>query len=94
MTGETVPLDTGDVGRIERLHGSSDHVYLTCPERSGACAYQHGPNRPDDFPLPDLLASPYCVDCGCSLVIVSRADYEGPEDKFRDLDEKGSPLVA
>ena len=90
---DTIPLATGDIERIERLYESSDHVYLTCPERSGRCAFQRGPDRPDDYGLSHLLDMPHCVDCGCSLVIVSRADYDGPEDKFRNLDIKGSPLV-
>lgn len=80
-----ISLATGDVDRIENLYRSSDHVFLTCPERSGRCMYAHGPDRPDDHPLPGLLSAPYCPDCACSLVIVSRADYEGPDNEFRDF---------
>lgn len=83
---DAVPLDTGDIDDIERLRGSSDHVFLTCPQRVGACAYQHGPDRPDDYGLLFLLDFPYCVNCGCSLEIVPRSAYDGPEHQFRALD--------
>lgn len=91
---DTVELATDDIDLIENLHESSDHVFVTCPEREGACLYRHGPDRPDDYDLVSLLDNPFCSSCGCSLVIVSRADYDGPADQFRDLDEEGSPVVA
>lgn len=92
MTG--IEVATGDIDRIENLHASSDHMFLTCPEREGACSYQIEPDRPDDYDLASLLDLPYCANCGCSLVIVPRGQYDGPEPEFRDLDRKGSPVVS
>lgn len=90
---DSVPLATGDIEHIQNLHESSDYVYLTCPERNGPCTYAIEPDRPDDYDLTFLLDYPYCIDCGCSLVIIGRDDYDGPEPQFHDLDEKGSPVM-
>lgn len=91
---DAVEVATAPIDDVERLHGSSDHVYLTCPERDGACTYTVEPDRPDDYPLAFLLDYPYCVECGVSLVIVPRREYDGPGPRFRDLDQNGSPVVA
>lgn len=81
-----VDVATGDVGSIEDLHGSPDDAVVTCPERSGACAYAMGPDRPDDYSLPELLDHPHCSSCGASLVITTLDDYRGPTHEFRGLD--------
>lgn len=86
---DRVPLATGDIDRIENLHDAPDHVRVTCPEREGACTYQFGPDRPDDYELVFLLDHPFCVECGCSLVMVSAAAYGGPPQRFRDLSKPG-----
>lgn len=88
-----VELATGDLDAIERAHGASGDHFLTCPERGRACAWSLGPDRPDDHRLTDLLDRPRCIACGVSLVLVPRGEYEGPPDEFRDLDQKGSPVV-
>lgn len=88
-----VPLATGDVGAIERLLSSPGSAYLTCPLREGACAYKQGPDRPDDYEPGFLLDHPRCTECGCELVLLERGDYDGPEDRFHDLDAEGSPVV-
>lgn len=86
---DSVPLATGDIDRIENLYNAPDHIFITCPERSGDCSYQFGPDRPDDYELLDLLDWPYCASCGRSLVMLSRSDYDGPEHVCRDLDSPG-----
>lgn len=90
---DQIDLATGDLELIDNLYGASSGVIITCPERSGSCVYQHGPDRPDDYELVFLLDHPYCETCGCSLVVMSSADYDGPEDDFHDLTTKGSPVV-
>lgn len=87
---DSVPLATGDIDRIERLYNLPGKMYITCPERDGACAFQHGPNRPDDLPLMSYLDYPNCSTCGCSLVIMPRSEYDGPPNEFRDLDKPGT----
>jgi hypothetical protein len=89
-----VSLATGRVERIQNLHNSSDHVYLTCSEREGDCPHSVAPSRPDDHALEFLLDHPYCVACGAELVVVPRGEYGGPEPEFRDLDREGSPVVS
>jgi len=85
MTGDAVPLATGDVGRLERLHDRADSVVVTCPDRSGPCPYAHGPDRPDDVALSSWLSFPFCSACGRSLVFVPEDGYDGPEHAFRRL---------
>ena len=94
MPASAVPLATGDVAEADRLLSRPDSAFVTCPRRDTACPYNHGPDRPDDYDAGSLLANPYCCECGCELVVLERGDYDGPPDKFHDLDREGSPLVA
>ena len=82
MTG--VALATGAIDRVENLLDRPESVVVTCPERSPACAYRHGPDRADDLGAASWLSLPFCSRCGCSLVVVPAAEYDGPTHGFRD----------